>query len=457
MDWEWIVNQGLIEGSANWYTTNEPKPSDMSHAIKTAYLAADDAQRKQLIDMLWETGKFQGNKEEWYTRQDTWVDDLGRAAEQLAPIENRGNERNSLPGRPEIWSVGGEQYVVYSAVGTDGAPIRLSWKVSSQSDLQSFFGPGQEIVFDQTLSTMPSDVMNFGSSEELANLTEDPITTWRNTLETEAKTQPWLLDEDYQEKSLMAVLEGRPLSDSEIQQTEWYKTHTEAQRSWMKEFHADPANAAQMIEDGRMTVRQLLIDAGVSNPSDSLIDHMADQYTMGEWSQVYFNNQVQAVSDPASGIALDSSVSEIIEGGDPLDQTQSGEAQVRDLVIKWLGPSYGEWDEELIADWAGRLRNDPDAQTNLIEQLKDQKVAMFPGYDRESSYSTIAAPWSNFVRQMWGTTIDEKDPLFTDIINMNDQGDASRLLTERGLAEGNEMVVSSVQGALNQSFGGTAR
>ncbi len=362
--------------------------------------------------------------------------------------------RMSLAGNPALWKVGNDYYIVHETTGSDGEPLVLAWKAPSYSDVESFFGPDQEVIVNKTIDELPADVLMFGSTDELANMTEDPITTWRNTLETEAKTQPWLLDPDYQALSLMAVLEGRPLSESEIQQTNWWKTHTEAQRQWMKVFHGDPETAQQMMADNRMKTFDALRNAGVNNPSEELVNFMADQLTTGEWSQTYFTHQIQAVSDPAAGISIDPSLDDLIDS--PLDTTQAGEKEVRDLVLKWLGPTYGTWDDELISEWAGRLRNDPDAELYLVEQLKDQKQAMFPEYMREATYDTIAAPWKGYVYQAWGEQIDETDPLFTQILTMNDAGEAGKLLTQEGLNRGNNKVTNSVQMALNNSFGGTA-
>jgi hypothetical protein len=345
---------------------------------------------------------------------------------------------------------------VYDTIGSDGEKIRVAWKVPSGEDVQSFFGPDKPIVYNKTMDALPADVLDFGSTDELANLTDDPITTWRATLETESRTQPWLLDPDYQALSLMAVLEGRPLSDSEIEQTEFWTSHTGTQRTWMKLFHSDPASAQQRLDDQEIQTRKFLADVGIDGASDELVKFMSDKVAMGEWSQTYYTEQVRGLSDPSAGVSMDREL-ETVVGDSELGGTQEFEDTVRTLVKTWLGPTFGEWDDALIQDWAGKLRNDPDAKINLVEQLKDQRQAMFQGYDRESSYDAIATPWRNFVTQMWGETIDEKDPLFTEIINLNNAGDAGRLLTERGLERGNDTVVNNVQTALNRSFGGTAR
>ena len=131
---------------------------------------------------------------------------------------------------------------------------------------------------------------------------------------------------------------------------------------------------------------------------------------MGNWSSSYYQNQLKAVSDPASGIQIDEMVQTAI-GEDPLDTTQKYEDVVRKAAVQWLGPGFGGWDDALVEEWAGKLRNDPDAIHALEESLKDQKQGLFSGYDREMSYNAIVSPWREFMRNQWGTTPDEDYPL----------------------------------------------
>lgn len=372
-----------------------------------------------------------------------------QGSEEQAPDEESG-PRFGLAGEPELWKVGDQSYIIHITTASDGSTIRLAW-LAGDDDVQGFFGPGKSIIYNDTIDALPADVLFFGSTDELANMTDDPITTWRNTLETEALTQPWLLDADYQAKSLMAVLEGRPLSDSEIKKTNWYMSNTDAQRRWMVTYHGDPMTAGTMIDDGRINATQMLKDAGMNNASEAVINFMADALTTGDWSQSYMMNQIKGLTDPASGITIDSDLNALV-GDTGFDTTQRGEQGVQDLVTKWLGPNFGQWDQDTIAHWAGELRNDPDAELALVETLKNQKEALFAGYDRNATYDTIAAPWRNMASNMWGQTIDESDPLFHTIINMNDSTEAGKLLTQTGLDRGNEKVSSDVASRMSNAF-----
>ena len=81
-------------------------------------------------------------------------------------------------------------------------------------------------------------------------------------------------------------------------------------------------------------------------------------------------------------------------------------------------------------------------------------MALFPEYDREADYETIASPWRTMIRNQWGEVPDDSDTMLHDIIRMNNAGDAGAYLTTEGLARGNDTVVNSVQSAMNRSFGG---
>jgi len=361
-----------------------------------------------------------------------------------------GGPRMSLAGDPRLWKVGEETYIVHITEAADGSEIRLAW-LAPDEDVQGFFGPGQAIIYNDEIDALPPDVLMFGGTDDLANMTDDPITTWRNTLETESKTQPWLLDSDYQAKSLMAVLEGRPLSDSEIQTTNWWQNNNARQRKWMTTFHGDPMQAQQDLDDSRINATLMLKNMGMNNASEEVVNFIADSYTKGDWSQAYFQNQMKALSDPSSGVTIDSDLSALV-GDTGFDQTQGGEQDVRDLVKRWLGPNFGDWDQDTIAHWAGELRNDPDAELSLVETLKNQKEALFAGYDRNATYDTIAAPWRNMASNMWGQTIDESDPLFHQVINMNDAVEAGKALTQAGIDRGNAKVSSDVVTRMSNSF-----
>ncbi|GAH10852.1 unnamed protein product, partial [marine sediment metagenome] len=126
---------------------------------------------------------------------------------------------------------------------------------------------------------------------------------------------------------------------------------------------------------------------------------------------------------------------------------------------KWLGPAYGTWTDKQIADKAGDLRNDPDAELNFIESLKDQRVAMLPGTeDRNVSYQDLAQPWKNFQQRAWGAqTVDETDPMFLSMLKNNDATVNGALLQRKGLQRDVGKVITDTRAAMSEAWGEAVR
>jgi hypothetical protein len=58
------------------------------------------------------------------------------------------------------------------------------------------------------------------------------------------------------------------------------------------------------------------------------------------------------------------------------------------------------------------------------------------------------------MRNIWGEVPNDSDQMLQSVINMNDAGEAGKLLTAEGLKRGNDNVVNSVQSAITRTFGG---
>lgn len=369
--------------------------------------------------------------------------------------------RFGLAGGAELWknTTTGESFIVYVVPGTEGDPVYMRWLVGSDEDVQSFFGPGQPVVYQQSYNDTDKiwgETLDFGSSDDISNTSKSPFDSWASTLATESESQPWLLDDDYQELLAMSIIEGRPLTVGETRTTNWWKEHNEAERQWMEDYSGDPSQAQQNIKDGRLAQAEYMRAAGMADLDDRLVNYMADKVTKGEWSSAEMEQQIRILSDPYfSQEPLDQDFQNWVDDNAiEWDITHDKETEVRNLVSRWLGSNFGNWDDETVNSWAGRLRNEGDAPEALIETLKDQRLALFPEYDREADYQTIAAPWRNMMRNAWGEVPDDSDIALQSIIRMNDAGEAGSYLTKEGLARGNTNTVNSVQTAMTNSFGG---
>jgi hypothetical protein len=127
-------------------------------------------------------------------------------------------------------------------------------------------------------------------------------------------------------------------------------------------------------------------------------------------------------------------------------------------VNTWLGPAYGAWDDGEIQQWAGVLRNDPNGEQRLVENLKNQRLALFPwNEDRNTSYDDMAQPWRTFGQNVWGQQMDETEEYFQEMVRNNDVTLNGALLRKKGLQKGIGKVVNDTNSALIDSFGGSVR
>ena len=178
-------------------------------------------------------------------------------------------------------------------------------------------------------------------------------------------------------------------------------------------------------------------------PPEALVGQLADLYTMGQYTQTKLGEQVTALTDPFSGIEIDPQIG----GFAGLDTTQSGEQDVRDTVLRWLGPAFGGWSDGQVAEWAGRIRNDPDGELALRELLEGQRLSLYPEYENPNlTYEDIAGPWRGFMQQAWGEIPDETNPLFAELLHLNDYKEAGSLLRGEGIKQGIGKVVDDLRG-----------
>lgn len=367
----------------------------------------------------------------------------------------------NVPGGAEVWVVGtGGWFLVYNAPGTN-PPVPMAWAIRDPDQLKAVFGD-QGPVGDRYLTEDEfynhSGAIEFGYADELANQSEHPFQTFIADFEKEAAIRPWLKDPEVLALTTMALLEGRQVSEAELKNTEWWRSHTEGERQWLTQSASDPATAQQVVDDRRRAVRAALTKAGVSSPPDSIVNLIADRWTFGQWTESKMLEQVQKLADPMAGGTLDADLAGIA-ARDPLHTIASDTRKVKESVAKWLGPAFaGQWSDAQLANWAGRLRNDPNAEADLEKLLQGQRLALFPEYaDPNLTYDDIAGPWRGVVNQVWGQTADETDPLFPRIVRMNDLASAEQTLRTEGLKRGIGKVANDALSATTDALGGGVR
>ncbi len=361
---------------------------------------------------------------------------------------------HQVPPGAEVWEVEGRHFLVWYVPFTD-PPVPLAWFVSSSEERQALGIDTNKIdrkfkSWDQFYAT---GVLRHGDTRELVNTRVHPWELLKQHYEQEVAIKPYLADPEILALWAAAMMEGREITEGELKTTNWWRTHSQAEREWLLLNASDPATAERLISDNRLRVADLLRSSGVANASEALINLIADNWTQGKWTEVYALQQIRLLADPYAEGELDPELRGMTEG---LDRTREREDEVRQMIQRWLGPAYAaNWSDQHIAEWAGRLRNDPDAKQELEDVLRKHRMALFPEYDNPNlTYEDIAAPWRGVVQQIWGQTADETDPLFMRIVRTNDLATAEQILRTEGLRRGIGTVVNDVMAAATSALGG---
>lgn len=359
-----------------------------------------------------------------------------------------------VPPRAEVWLVDNNHYLIYHSPFS-GTP--LGWWVPN-ADERTALGI---TAVDRTLTQdqfRQAGVLRMGNTTEIPNagLGVHPFDTLVGMYETESQVKPWLLDPEIMALWAGAAMEGRSITPAEMQTTDWWKSHDDAERRWLSLNASDPSTAQTIISDNRLNILHQMEAMGIANAPADLINFVADRWTRGEWSQAYAMIQIQGLSDPFARVQLDPGLTTFRQN---LDTTRGREDEVRAEINRWLGPAFSQgWDDNAISEWAGALRNNPDALTELVENLKGQRLALFPEYTNPNlTYDDIAAPWRGVVSQIWGQTADESDPMFARIVRLNDLDSATTILRQEGVKRGNGTVVKELLNDVGQAFGGQIR
>jgi hypothetical protein len=384
-----------------------------------------------------------------------------------------GGSELLLNGDPQLWynTDTKEWSAVYIIAplkrpdGTTTEELYISWTIESKEDLEAVVGVDKKPTAAWSGSTdewTKRGVVNFGGVDEFRrfpHIEYDPFNSWVADMERLAISRPWILDPEWHALTVMAVMErdDGQLTIDEMQSTEWWRSHSDTERAWMELVNGDPATADNQLRDNRNNLMERLRNAGVANITDEVGSYMADMVTMGSWTNSYLTVQIDALADPYSSEIVDQGLFDFMKSQKFVpDRTQDKESDVRDLLNRWLGPVYGAWDSEAIAAKAGDFRNNPDAETNFIEELKGKRLAMFPGNDnREVSYQDLAEPWKAFGYSIWGQQMDETDPMFLEMISNNDQRLNGKLLQQEGLSRDVGKVVTDTRNAITTAFGGS--
>lgn len=362
-----------------------------------------------------------------------------------------------IPNGGEIVKAGDKYYILYKIPNT---ALSLSYEATENDieglyplnfDEQSF----REVSEEDIALTVP-----FGNIAELYDpeLLQSGLTPWEGFvgyLDKEAELRPWLEDEEMVFLLAEATLEGRVVTDAEWKTTNWWRTSTQGQRDWLlvsqgKPLDELPADAKSKLRDDKIAIRDALLEAEISNPSNELVNWISYKLTTGGWTPAYTINQIDLLSNDGD---IDEDLSSFISGdGITIEGTRAGETKVENIYTEILGPVFGQMNDQLRRTEANKLRNDPNYEFKLREKLIGQKKSLFPQYAENATYEEFATPWLNFTNNAWGEQVDPSSVQFQEVLTLNNSVEASKYLTQQGLDLGKSKVVNEALQGL-KAFG----
>ena len=398
-------------------------------------------------------------------------------------INSNKNQFNNIPEGADLVEVEGQLYLRYAVPGAgelyQGSTIFLYYTVKDNDPIKAgFVTPGADYFINAILTSEDLDLTGLvaGNSADLpgndprTGRAPHPFTSFAETLAQEATIQPWLLDPDSVALIAEAALEDREVTVAEWAGTNWYKTHTDTERDWLLFYHRDPISANQKANDYKIQIASALRAAGVSGGYDSetnqelaapdaLSQWIANKWVTGQWSESYTTEQLALFADPFRSGTRDADFTTYIStaGLGGLNRSAEQEDRIRQLYTQYLGPVFGKLTDAETAEKAGRLRNNPDYESALIESLKTSRVAIFPKYTNpELTYDDIAAPWRGLTRQTWGQEADETQGWWQDMVASNNYEEGQQLLRTKGLEQDITKVNIEATQALTDALGGAA-
>ena len=371
---------------------------------------------------------------------------------------------NNIPRDAYVWNVDNQLYVAYEVPGAgdvyEQPPIYMAYEVYRNDLVEAgIWTKGETLPPISPIRKEDFDrvaILFSGDTNQLTRDNRNPFAAFTETITEQSQVAPWITDSEVIGLIAEAALEGREVTDAEWQTTNWYQTHNENEREWLRTYYSDPSTATQLTTDAQIAVANSLQAAGVSNAPEALINWVAGKFVSGEWSQTYTTEQISLFADPYATGKRDTSFENYLSSTalTGVDRTTEKEREVRELYSKWLGPTLGKLTDQETAEIAGRLRDDPDYQDQLVQSLKQSRLAAFSNYTNpELTYEDIARPWRNLTTSVWGQTADETQGWWQEMVKSNDFATAQNTLREKGLEQDITQVTQDATQALQQALG----
>jgi len=360
-----------------------------------------------------------------------------------------------IPPDGEVWKIDGKYAVAYRS-DLGGPYIYYTMDDDRFNDV---FPQGAAKVREVNQREADRLGVTPGSSYLLDNtLGKNWEEGFNRGLEIQTRTSPWLEDGEVVATVLAATLEGREITKADLEGTTYFSGRSDSEVQYVAfSAQATPGELDQYHSEYKDTIRNQLVEAGMRQPNETVVNFMAQKWASGQWTDGFASRQIVALANPFSSVEVDEELNDLT-GGMEFDTLGTRSRQVEQMVTDWLGPHHSKsYSAEWYKQWAGSIADDPNAENDLIEVLQQQRMSLYPEYSNKNlKYADIAGPWENQMRTVWGRTPGSQNDyaVLDRVIRSNDVNNAGKILREEGLNMGVGNVVNNMSTGANSAFGG---
>ena len=245
----------------------------------------------------------------------------------------------------------------------------------------------------------------------------------------------------------------------------YWKASTHKQ--WLKENGYDPrtvdawqeyTDSTDSFNDKIANYKEQLRDIVQSKGgtlSEEALEYAATEWAWGRWSAEKASNQVKLGVDSSEGGTQDATFGTVLQGEGNIE-TVLQEDTVRADLENWLPSTLIENGDYNIKELAGKYRTINGFRESFIEELKDDRFAMYSGYDREISWKRITQGKKAVAAQVWGidiANIKDSDAAIVHMLTKNEPDKEAEYLRGIGLERGYQGTLTDMAKDYASSYG----
>lgn len=310
-------------------------------------------------------------------------------------------------------------------------------------------GDLQEFVFvDYDYSQLDLAIDSHGSKA---------ISRFVKKLEDKANNAPWWKDAAYRNEA-----------------AQWYKKYgSEGYQLWLdtthdiwleqngydprtyeawKEYSKSETKWNDKLSDYKTQLEEY-VNAKGGELSNEALEYAANEWAWGRWDAAKARRQVEKAVDPGEQGVLDSGFMSFLDGTE-VTETTLKESEVQADLDAYLPKDLQGIHN--VKEIARKYRNDPSFRMMFIEDLKNERYAVYPQYDKNISWSSIVGGKKAMASQIWGIrteNIKDNDTAIIQLLMDNDPSKAQETLRQVGLERGYAKPMSDFANAFASSYG----